>query len=146
MVGAHLNLEIRVTEMDFTEGKLVDPESTSVWISNDNTDSSLNKRTKINLYKPDSPFKIQASSQLISKTNQFIEFQNTDIDADAAQTTIPFLDAQDVASEPPVPLAGAGLYYKGRDRSGGYIGPKIITYDYSSHLTVPSQGENIIIG
>lgn len=43
VVGTHLNLEMRVTEIDFTNGKLIEPEK-SYWISNDNTDISKMKR------------------------------------------------------------------------------------------------------
>lgn len=56
------------------------------------------------------------------------------MDRDAAQTTVPFIDAQPVTSLTPVPLIGAGIFYKGRDFFGGFITPKIITYDFSKHL------------
>lgn len=42
-VGKHLNLEMRVTEVDFVTGRLIDPE-TSVWVSNDNTETSGDER------------------------------------------------------------------------------------------------------
>lgn len=42
-LGAHLNLEIRITEVDFTNGKLMDPK-TSYWFSNDNTETSTERR------------------------------------------------------------------------------------------------------
>lgn len=44
VVGTHLNLEIRQTEADFVTGRLIDPDHSSIWISNDNTDSSAQKR------------------------------------------------------------------------------------------------------
>lgn len=37
-VGGHLNLEIRITEVDFVTGKLLELSS---WVSNDNTTSRL---------------------------------------------------------------------------------------------------------
>lgn len=43
IVGKHLNLEMRQTEVNFVTGKLVDPEA-SVWISNDNTETSGTQR------------------------------------------------------------------------------------------------------
>lgn len=43
-VGTHLNFEIRITEVDFETGLLMDPHTTSVWISNDNTVQSSEKR------------------------------------------------------------------------------------------------------
>lgn len=45
-----------------------------------------------------------------STTNQYIDFTHTDMDADAAQTTIPYLDAQDVISIPPCPISGKFEY------------------------------------
>lgn len=69
-----------------------------------------------------------------SKTDQYLEFTHTDFDRDAAQTTVPFIDAQPVESILPTPLAGAGIYHKGRDNFGGFVGAKIITYDFSKHL------------
>lgn len=137
IVGTHLNLEIRVTEINFIEGKLVNPETSSIWISNDNTDVSKEKRTQITLYKPDVPTNAIGASKILSSTNQYIEFTHTDMDSDGAQTTVPFLDAQEVASDPPVPLSGAGIYFKGRDRSGGFVAPKIISYDFALHIQTP---------
>lgn len=43
-LGGHLNMEIRITEVDFVTGKLIDPTTTSYWYSNDNTAASLIKR------------------------------------------------------------------------------------------------------
>lgn len=56
------------------------------------------------------------------------------MDRDAAQTTVPFLDSQPVESLQPVPLSGAGIFHKGQKNFGGFIAPKIITYDFSKHL------------
>lgn len=137
LIGSHLNLEMRVTEMDFATGKLMDPETTSYWISNDNTESSTNKRTKIELNRPDIPTSQTAPSAIDSLTNQYLEFTHTDMDADAAQTTVPFLDAQEVASDPAVPLTGLGLYHKGRTLSGGFIAPKVMTLSFTPYLQPP---------
>lgn len=43
-VGTHMNFEIRITEVHFETGLLMDPLTTSVWISNDNTVQSTEKR------------------------------------------------------------------------------------------------------
>lgn len=137
LIGSHLNLEMRVTEMDFATGKLMDPELTSYWISNDNTESSTNKRTKIELFRPDIPTSQTASSAIDSLTNQYLEFTHTDMDADAAQTTVPFLDAQEVVSDPAVPLTGLGLYHKGQKLSGGFIAPKVMTLSFTPYLQPP---------
>ncbi|XP_017870065.1 PREDICTED: uncharacterized protein LOC108618522 isoform X2 [Drosophila arizonae] len=137
VLGAHLNLEARLTEFDFTKGELIQPEVNSVWQSNDNTDVSGERRQKINIYNADVPTRSVVTSIPISKHNQYIEFVNSGMDKDAAQSTVPFLDIQDVVSQPPVPLAGIGLYYKGRPGYGGFLAPKIITYDFTPHVQVP---------
>lgn len=87
------------------------------------------------LRNADVPTRIKNPSVPLSSHDQYIKFTNTDIDRDAAQTTVPFLDAQPVVSLIPVPLSGVGIFYKGYSNSGGYIAPKIFTYDYSKHLT-----------
>lgn len=77
-----------------------------------------------------------------SKTNQYIDFVNSDIDADAAQSTVPFIDIQEVVSDPIVPLSGVGVFHKGRDLSGGFIALKTFTYDFSAHIQLPNYSEN----
>ncbi|KRG06869.1 uncharacterized protein LOC6585004 isoform X2 [Drosophila mojavensis] len=139
VLGAHLNLEARLTEFDFTKGELIQPEVNSVWQSNDNTDVSGERRQKINIYNADVPTRSVVTSIPMSKHNQYIEFVNSGMDKDAAQSTVPFLDIQDVVSQPPVPLAGIGLYYKGRPGYGGFLAPKIITYDFTPHVQVPKN-------
>ncbi|XP_059609555.1 uncharacterized protein LOC132256957 isoform X2 [Phlebotomus argentipes] len=138
--GARINLEIRVHEFNFETGKL---DQVGNWISNDNTEvgHGANKRTQIFLRNPNIPTRSKARSQLDSKPNQFIEFTNTDMDADAAQTTVPFLDAQDVVSSPPVPLSGIGIYHKGLPLFGGYVAPKIIVYNMAQHVYTPKPGQ-----
>uniref|UniRef100_A0A1L8DP86 Putative conserved secreted protein n=2 Tax=Nyssomyia neivai TaxID=330878 RepID=A0A1L8DP86_9DIPT len=137
-IGPRVNLEIRVQEFNFETGKL---DKVGVWISNDNTEVGTNQRTRIYLKDPDIPTRSKARSQIDSKTNQFIEFTNTDINADAAQTTVPFLDAQDVVSVPPVPLSGIGIYHKGLQLSGGFVAPKIIVYNMAQHVYTPKPGQ-----
>lgn len=135
-VGGHLNLEVEGAQFNFTTGKLIQSGEKSFWSSNDKTDvSSVNPRTQLKLKRPDIPTKSAGASHIDSKSEQFIEFGPTDLDLDAGQTTIPFLDTQLVAPQPPVPLTGIGIYHKGRDYSGGFIAPKVFTYDFSQHIT-----------
>lgn len=75
-----------------------------------------------------------------SNHNQYIDFVNTNMDKDAAQTTVPFIDTQDVMSNPAVPLSGIGIYHKGRNGYGGFLAPKIITYDFSPHVKMVVKG------
>lgn len=154
MIGSHLNFEILTTPFDFETGQLLDPDTKSLYKDNPNTDSSLQKprytlsvfkiqitvyyyvyfRTRVKLINPDVPIRSPSPSLPDSKSDQYIEFTNTDVDRDAAQTTVPFLDAQLVESLQPVPLSGAGILHKGHRNFGGFIAPKIITYDFSKHL------------
>ncbi|XP_011303273.1 uncharacterized protein orion isoform X2 [Fopius arisanus] len=138
MVGAHLNFEIRVTPFNFTSGQLIKPTDKSRWISNDKTDVNdphdNDRRTELKLNKPDIPTRITAPNFPDSKSNQFLNFGPTDLGKDAGQTTVPFLDIQPVVTNPPFPLAGAGVFHKGRDGSGGYIAVKVITYNFTDHL------------
>lgn len=140
-VGAHLNFEIRQTEFNFATGKL-DSEIPSVWESNDNTDTSADKRTPVRLIKPDVPTLSLARSTPDSQTNQYIHFTHTDMDQDVGQTTVPYLDAQDVISIPAVPLSGAGIYHKGQPGSGGFIGLKLFTYNIGQHIQTPTPDSN----
>lgn len=65
---------------------------------------------------------------------KLIEFTHSGFGSDAAQTTIPFLDAQDVAPEPAMPLSWINLNYKKNPESSGVIGPGVFTYSYTDHL------------
>lgn len=84
--------------------------------------------------KPDVPISTNDGSVIDSQSDQFLLFTHSDIDTDAAQTTVPFLDAQPVAPDPPTLLTGAGIYHKGRSGYGGFIGLKVVTYDFSDHI------------
>lgn len=50
------------------------------------------------------------------------------------QTTIPYIDAQDVRPKSGVWLTGVGLYHKGHIGYGGYVGIMIKTFDFGRHL------------
>lgn len=107
-------------------------------MSNDNTDqmaaSGNKKRSEMSLKSPNIPTRSKAKSLPISNSNTFIKFTHTDINKDAAQTTVPFLDAQDVVNNPPVPLEGIGIFVKAQDGYGGFIAPKIKTFDYGPYV------------
>uniref|UniRef100_A0A0A1XQQ1 CinA-like protein n=2 Tax=Zeugodacus cucurbitae TaxID=28588 RepID=A0A0A1XQQ1_ZEUCU len=139
VVGAHLNLEAKLAEFDFKMGKLISPETNSFWKSNDNTDVSGERRQKINLINPDKSTRTIVKSIPDSRHNQYIDFINTSMEKDAAQSTVPFIDTQEVTSNPPVPLSGVGIYHKGRQGYGGFLAPKIMTYDFAPHIRVPQD-------
>jgi hypothetical protein len=134
--GTHLNLAVRVSEINFSTGT-VDPDPRkSIWISNDNTELSSGKdrRAEIRMKWPNVPTRSKKPSVVISDSNSFIRFTHSDIGKDAAQSTVPFLDSQDVYSSPGSPLQGVGLYYKSQQGYGGFIAPKIETLDYTSFI------------
>lgn len=95
---------------------------------------SLFIRTKLALESPDNPLDSISLSRIDSKSDQYLLFTYSDIDLDAAQTTVPFLDAQIVAPHPAVPLSGVGIYHKGQKWFGGFIGLKVFTYNYGDHI------------
>ncbi|XP_055618076.1 uncharacterized protein LOC129763220 isoform X1 [Toxorhynchites rutilus septentrionalis] len=138
LLGNHLNMEIRMTEMDFGTGKLVDPDK-SIWIGSDKTEHSEEKRTEVKLDRPHVPLLTPSKSIPDSESNQFIRFRESDRGMDAAQTTVPFFDAQPVVPAKPIPLAGAGLFHKGRPKFGGFIAPKVLTYDFGPHVQPPAS-------
>jgi hypothetical protein len=125
-----LYFQMRVSKIDFATGKIISPEM-SYWMGELKYETNNNP-----FYWPNVPTKsTEPSTALVTKDNS-IEFTYSDVGTDAAQTTIPFLDAQDVASNPPVPLEGVGIFLKGQSRNSGviynvFVAPKITTYDYS---------------
>ncbi|XP_062125898.1 uncharacterized protein LOC133838719 [Drosophila sulfurigaster albostrigata] len=128
--NGRLNLIVLFSNFDFVKGLLIEPESTRKYQSN----SNIEGREKLHLTNLDVPTLSIDSSQPLSKDGQYLEFVNTGMEQDAAQTTIPFIDIQDVVSNHPVPLSGIGIYYKGSLGYGGFVAPKIISYDISPHL------------
>lgn len=114
-------------------GQIIEADK-SFWVSNDNTDQMASngnkKRTEMSLKQPNVPTRSKLKSLPVSSSNTYIKFTHSDINKDAAQTTVPFLDAQDVVNSPPVPLAGVGIFVKGQDGYGGFIAPRVKTFDY----------------
>ncbi|KAH8388539.1 hypothetical protein KR093_009160, partial [Drosophila rubida] len=122
-----LNLRLRYSKFDFVNGKL----NESVWESNEQANERLNLKDK------DLPTNSRESSKPLSADHHYLEFVNSGLYADAAQTTVPFVDIQEVSSSRPVPLHGIGIYYKSSSGYGGFVAPKIIHYDFSPHVKMP---------
>jgi len=95
-------------------------------------------REKMSLKDAQVPTRSTVPSIPYPSDNQYIEFTSTGLDQDAAQTTVPYIDIQEVVSEPMVPLSGIGVYYKSRDGYGGFLAPQIITYDFTPYVQVPT--------
>ena len=69
-----------------------------------------------------------------SKSGQYLEFTASDLDKDVAQTTIPFIETQQVVPQPYILLSGLGVHHKGREGYGGFLSPQVFTFDYAEHL------------
>lgn len=123
-----LKIEIRATKFDFDTGELYDIIN-SEWISN-----TIHDRTPIILERPDVSTNTLSKSIPNIEKNKYIEFGPTDKYLDAAQTTVPFIDIQMVSPANPIPLSGIGIYYKGQPYYGGFIAPKVITYDFQPYI------------
>lgn len=127
VVDSHIRLEVRFTEFDFQTGQLRNLEYSS-WISNDAT-----KKMEVFPYRPDRSTNSPKKSMPIFEENIFVKFQPSDIKKDAAQSTIPFIDATPI--EALTPLNGVGLYLKTQYGYGGYIAPSLIVFDAAMHIT-----------
>lgn len=129
VVNGNLVLAIKVTRFDFKSGRLFDSFE---WISNYNEN-----RQPIVLDRPaESSHKLKGQSVPDWSQNRYVQFQPTDIDKDGGQTTVPFIDVQLVQppNDRPTLLSGAGIYYKGEPGFGGFIAPKVVTYDFTQHI------------
>ncbi|KAH8302664.1 hypothetical protein KR044_009324 [Drosophila immigrans] len=148
VTGVHFNvdknrmgLKVLVSPYNFEKGQILGSELRlglvplsmfSVW--NNPYDSK-----KVNIDDLDIPTRSPHSSQPLSKNEQYLEFANTGLQKDAGQSTIPYIDIQEVVSNPPVPLSGLGIYYKSSPGYGGFVAPKIITYDFAAYVRVPTS-------
>ncbi|CAH2216290.1 jg226, partial [Pararge aegeria aegeria] len=71
--------------------------------------------------------------------DQYVEFTHSDFDADAAQSTVPFIDIQPLEPIKGTALiSGAGIIHRGAHGTGGFIAAKLFTYDYSRHVKAES--------
>ena len=117
-LGGHLNLEIQITPVEFTTGKVLGHRA--IWIANDNTPATLKPRVMVPIIMPDVPTKYLGHNLVDTTTDQYIEFDASSAHKDVSQTTVPFIDGQPVAARPATWLGGAGLYHKvGRREEGG---------------------------
>ncbi|KAH8358184.1 hypothetical protein KR084_007002 [Drosophila pseudotakahashii] len=132
----HLNLEVRFSFFNFSTGRLIEPLTKSYWLGNENSHLE-GQRKKLILKESDLSTASELPSLPLSKDNQYLEFVSSSQLKDAAQSTLPFVDVQEVVPHPPVPLAGLGIYYKGRPGYGGFFAPKVLTYDLSKRLLDP---------
>ena len=63
---------------------------------------------------------------------------------DGAQTTIPFVDIQELVTKPPMPLAGVGLFLREQTGFGGFIALKLLTYDIVDYIPEEAEKQGLI--
>ncbi len=67
-LGGHLNLEARITPIDFETGLMEKDKST--WIGNDKTSVSKDRRTRVAIITPDIPTRYFGKNSIDSRNNQ----------------------------------------------------------------------------
>ncbi|XP_066151751.1 uncharacterized protein [Euwallacea fornicatus] len=135
-IDNQIRLQIHANKFDFESGKILVTEGNYSY-------NAAGGKNKIEIYKADIPINSPPSEMDYFTEDPYVEFTHTDMDLDAAQTTVPFVDITPLTNYPQVPLRGAGVYYRGKGGYGGFIAPKLITYDYSKLILVQFPEEEI---
>ncbi|KAK0072020.1 hypothetical protein PV326_000541, partial [Microctonus aethiopoides] len=129
--GRGFELHVHATEYDYSTGQLGKGQK---WYGPGeypiNRLDCERQRTEIKLNDPDDPTKTR-NYQSDPESNKCIQFQHSSIKKDAGFHTVPFFDAQSVETIPEFPLSGIGLFHRGLDGFGGYIAPRLHTYNVS---------------
>ena len=128
------DFQVRVTPIDFSSGQL--NGQLSYWISNDDTPANTNPRQQLILMNPQDPAKIIEESTPVVTPRSYIVFQNTDLEKDAGQLTIPYFDAQVLTTIPPTWISGVNLHYKTSPGSGGFVAFQMQHYNVTPHFAV----------
>ncbi|KAH8381533.1 hypothetical protein KR093_007469 [Drosophila rubida] len=128
VIEGHLNLRVHYNNFNFETGELVDTDK-GVWFNQEKYG-----REKIDLENLDVPTRSEDNWKVLSKFGQYVEFTNTGMRQDAAQTTIPYIDTQELTSLYPVPLSGIGLSYQGTSGYGGYVTPVIVQINFGYYI------------
>lgn len=125
-----LVLEVRGTEFDFSTGQLKNVDR-STWYNN----LDDGQRTAINLDYVDSPIRTIDLQEPFDSAGKYVEFQQTDVKKDLAQTTVPFIESVYLEASEPRPLSGVGIYYKGESGYGGFVAIKLIVCDIGEQFS-----------
>ncbi|XP_063977277.1 uncharacterized protein LOC135162578 [Diachasmimorpha longicaudata] len=125
--SAQLVIGIRLTAADMTSGMLVQANDWDGWVYPEHQGGTY----EVNIEEPDISIYGPEWNVEVEGDSLYVKFQPTDNIKDFGQTTVPFLDSQDVVAEPPIPLSGVGLYYKGQKGYGGFIGLKLMSFDFT---------------
>lgn len=127
--GNSIGLEVRGTDFDLTSGQLKNIEQSQWYRPAPNVTYE-----EIPLDNLDVPILSPEKSIPSPLPGRFVRFGPTDKFKDLAQTTIPFIDAQLVEPNNPIALSGVGLYYKSVFGYGGFVGPKLLNYNFAPHI------------
>ncbi|XP_011302084.1 uncharacterized protein [Fopius arisanus] len=128
-----LKLKIRGTRFD-AETNQLDPES-SIWLDPEDMPyaKGVETREEHDYEGWDNPTK--SSNTLVdSRPYTYIDVDWSSYAFDAAQTTIPLLDAMPIFSDPIVPLRGVGLYHKRQVRHAGFLTLVLEAIDRSPYI------------
>lgn len=142
--GKHLSLDLVHSKFSLKTGKV---SLVIVPLSSHLTASTKSNRREISLelptkVGPDIPTRTNLKSTEYSETNSFLKFTHTSISKDLGQTTVPFIDSQNVTSEIATPLQGVGLYWRGVKGFGGFVALKIITIDHKTNIGLNQSVED----
>lgn len=124
-LNGHIVLQIRATDFNYFSGKLLNLDYTP-WVVNKD-----GGQHEIVLNNPGHPIEASVEINYPKRAkNAFVTFGPSAFDTDIGQSTIPFIENLPIESKNPVVLAGVGLTHKGQVGSGGFIAPKLITYEF----------------
>ncbi|CAG7786085.1 unnamed protein product [Allacma fusca] len=136
-LGSHINIEVQATQISPVNGELL--QGSSHWLSNDNTPETHDlPRKELVLTNPNVPTLTKSPSIPDSVHDQFVNFGASSRSADVSQTTVPFIDTQEVRPNPPVWLKGVGVYHRGQPNYGGFIAPRVFTWSAADFIYTQS--------
>ncbi|CAG5101284.1 Protein of unknown function [Cotesia congregata] len=142
-----IELQIRVTSLDFTRGKLINLDQSS-WI----TPKEQVLKDELILENPDNPRHTSRSATWIIEdqkytsraelkihstitSNKFVKFRASDLKKDAGQSTVPFFDGSEIKMYKSL-FSGVGLVHRAPPGSGGHLAFKIFDFDMSPYFNV----------
>ncbi|XP_016843826.1 uncharacterized protein LOC100122910 [Nasonia vitripennis] len=129
-----LHLKIFSAPVSYETGRL--------WINDQKEKVNEPAKDEITLKDVDIPTRTSVVTADRSKPDSFVKFGPTGLEQDVGQSTIPFIDLQEVSSSPQIPMSGAGIYLKRRSNNGGFLTLKLFSYDHTQHMDSDSEHDN----
>ena len=71
---------------------------------------------------------------LASTDKKWLSLAVSDLDSDAGQSVLPYIDVQPVEPNPPTPLSGVRFYHKAAQSTGGFLGLELLAHDMVPHM------------